>query len=200
MTTVAIETAGFFKLSDRDADFSAFVERVKNVPDYASAGESADRTTVFVHFEDSVTQVVAETAVQQAVAEHTAAALYATMLERMEHVNQLRDSWMNSYFFYAGHSWDCDENGLKNIQGTNTSVALLTQVGQTLPANFVFRDRNNVNVPADAAYMAGMGLALFKFRSDCYTASWIHKYMISQCTTVAEVKAYDITVGWPDRG
>lgn len=200
MTTVAVPTAGVFVLQDQEADFSAFVTRLLALAGYQSAGYSPDFTTVFVHFEDSTTQATANAAVQSAVDAHVANALYERMLERMAEVNTLRDSWMSGHFLYDGHRWDCDEKGMKNIEGTNTAAILLAAAGQSLPADFVFRDRDNNNVPANAAYMSGMGLALFKFRSDSYVASWIHKYMISQCTTLQAVTDYDITAGWPARG
>jgi hypothetical protein len=126
--------------------------------------------------------------------------LLAVMQERMTHVNNQRDLWMMSHFSYGGHRWDCDDTGMRNIEGTNTSAILLAQNGQSLPADFVFRSKDNVNVPAGPAFMAAMGLALFQFRSDCYKASWIHKYMISQCATIQAVRDYDITTGWPARG
>lgn len=200
MTTVAVPTAGVFVLQDQEADFSAFVTRLLALAGYQSAGYSPDFTTVFVHFEDSTAQAAANAAVQGAVDAHVANALYERMLERMAEVNTLRDSWMSGHFLYDGRRWDCDERGMKNIEGTNTAAILLAAAGQALPSDFVFRDRDNNNVPANAAYMSGMGLALFKFRSDSYVASWIHKYMISQCATLQAVTDYDITAGWPARG
>lgn len=200
MTTVAVPTAGVFVLTDRDADFAAFVARLLALAGYSSAGYAEDFSNIFVHFEDAISQNAANAAVQGVVDTHVAEALYARMVERMEEVNTLRDSWAMSHFSYDGHRWDCDEKGMKNIEGTNTAAILLAQASQTLPVDFVFRSKDNINVPANAAYMAGMGLALFAFRSDCYLASWIHKYMISQCATLQAVTDYDITVGWPARG
>lgn len=200
MTTVAIPTTGVFVLQDQEADFSTFVTRLLALTGYASAGYAQDFSQVYVHFDDAISQAAANAAAQGAVDAHVTNALYARMVERMAEVNTLRDSWMASHFLYDGHRWDCDEKGIKNIEGTNTAAILLAAAGQSLPVDFIFRDKDNNNVPANAAYMSGMGLVLFKFRSDCYVASWIHKYMISQCATLQAVTDYDISTGWPARG
>lgn len=131
---------------------------------------------------------------------YVSSSLTELKLQTLTRINEYRDSWMGSYFPYAGKTWDCDEAGMTNIQGTNLSCVLLQGAGMSLPAEFVFRSRDNTNVPANIPFMAGMGLALFKFRGDCYMASWIHKYMVAIAVTEADILAYDYTVGWPTRG
>lgn len=165
------------------------------------AGNQPD--IVWFHFEGDIETVnlpEIESALDIILNSFVSQSLTELKLETMEKINEKRDSWMNSWFPYAGHVWDCDSAGMTNIQGTNLSAVLLQNAGLGLPADFVFRDKANNNVPADIPFMAGLGLALFKFRGDCYKASWIHKYMVAICTTEAEVLAYDWNVGWPDRG
>ena len=200
MTTVAVPTAGVFVLTDRGADFAAFVVRLLALAGYSSAGYTEDFSNVFVHFDDTISQNAANAAVQGAVDAHVAEALYVRMLERMAEVNAYRDTWGSSHFLYNGHRWDCDAKGVRNIEKVNTTALILANSSQDLPVGFVFRSKDNVNVPANAAYMAGMDAALFAFGNNCYLASWIHKYMISQCATLQAVTDYDITAGWPARG
>lgn len=200
MTTVAIPTAGVFVLQDQDADFSAFVARLLALTGYASAGYAQDFSQVFVHFDDTISQMDANAAAQSAVDAHVTEALYFRMLERMAEVNAYRDTWGSSHFSYDGHRWDCDAKGVRNIEKVNQTALILANANQDLPVGFVFRSKDNINVPANAAYMAGMDAALFAFGNDCYLASWIHKYMISQCATLQAVTDYDISTGWPARG
>mgnify|MGYP000901197208 CR=1 FL=1 len=163
---------------------------------------SDDPDNVSFHFEgdiDTVNLPEIHDALDRMLSGFSSGSLVELKLETLTRINQYRDNWMGSYFPYAGKTWDCDDAGMTNIQGTNLSCVLLVSAGQTLPSNFVFRSRDNTNVPANIPFMAGMGLTLFKFRGDCYMASWIHKYMIAIAITEAEILAYDYTVGWPNR-
>lgn len=164
------------------------------------AGDQPD--IAWFHFEgdeETVNMPEVENAIDMLLNSFVSSSLVELKLETLSKINEWRDNWMLSWFPYAGHVWDCDDAGMTNIQGTNLSAILLAAGGQALPSNFVFRDRANNNVPANAAFMAGMGLALFKFRADCYLASWTHKYMVAICQTEAEVMAYNWQVGWPAR-
>lgn len=111
-----------------------------------------------------------------------------------EKVNEYRKEWLFDYFTYDDKHWDCNKDGRDNISGLNL-ISVLN--GGNLPPGITFRDHDNVNWPATAAYMGGMAGALLTFTNSGYVVSWNHKAAIDALTTIEEVLAYDITTGWP---
>jgi hypothetical protein len=68
--------------------------------------------------------------------------------------------------------------------------------GQNPPSGFVWRGYDNVNHPADAAFVVGLGNAITMRGTYLYQRSWIKKAEIDALTTPEDVKAYDVTAGW----
>lgn len=127
---------------------------------------------------------------------YTDQSLAATKLEVFEKINNFRNAYMLDRFPYDGKRWNCDEESRINIFGM-IMKALIS--GGELEPGEIFRDYDNNNVVVNASYMNDMGKALFVFRKSCYTASWIHKYYVGIMTDANAVKAYDFTVGWPNK-
>lgn len=197
---------GKFTADDRAIDVKNFHALAKEgLHNYGYTGMSRagnQPEIVWFNFEgeaETVNMPDIESALDMMLNSFVSDSLTELKLQRMEAINDYRDQWMNSWFPFGGYQWDCDTAGMTNIQGTNMSALLLERFGMPWPQDFVFRSRSNENVPADAQFMALLGLALFKFRGDCYKASWIHKYMIAIAQNEAAVKAYDIHAGWPAR-
>ncbi len=114
--------------------------------------------------------------------------------EVMNEINELRDKIQYDRFLHDGVRWDCRAESRAMITG---AVALVLANGGNLPPEFVFRDYDNINHPFTGTQMVQLGAALFAFTSQCYQASWIHKYCVGILTTAEEIDQYDYTVGWP---
>ncbi len=64
------------------------------------------------------------------------------------------------------------------------------------PEGFVWRDINNINHPADFAFVNGLLSAIANRNNSLYQLSWQHKEAIRQLVTVEEINSYDATTGW----
>jgi hypothetical protein len=94
---------------------------------------------------------------------------------------------------YAGSTLDADAKAQRNISSWQVQIAAGVQV----PSGFVWRDANNVDHAADAAFINGLGAAITIRGTLLYQAAWTHKANIQALTTVEDILAYDITTGWP---
>lgn len=107
-------------------------------------------------------------------------------------VNDYRDSVINGGWIYNGVKYDSTPDSRQNMAGTMTLIAS----GFVVPPTFSWRTLANTNTPFD-----NTGFAHF-YQSSCiwvetiYETSWYHKGVIANLTTVADVIAYDYTVGW----
>lgn len=90
---------------------------------------------------------------------------------------------------YAGASFDADDVAMRNVSGWQTQLA----AGASLPPGFVWRDADNADHPADAAFINGLGAAITLRGTMLYAQSWALKAAIDAATTKAEVGA----VTWP---
>lgn len=95
---------------------------------------------------------------------------------------------------YAGAVFDADTTAMRNISGWQVQLA----AGATLPTGFAWRDHYNINHPADADFVNGLGAAITTRGTQLYVAAWQHKANLDALTTVEEVIAYDLAQGWPE--
>ena len=93
---------------------------------------------------------------------------------------------------FQGIEWDADELSQRNISAWMASIA----AGVAIPTGFVWRATDNVNHPADAAFVNGLGAAITLRGTLLYQTSWGKKAAVNALTTVDAVKAYDVTAGW----
>lgn len=93
---------------------------------------------------------------------------------------------------YAGSQFDATPIAQRNVSAWMTNIA----AGQNPPAGFVWRGYDNVDHPADAAFIVGLGNAITLRGTYLYQRSWIKKAEVDALTTSEDVKAYDVTAGW----
>lgn len=94
---------------------------------------------------------------------------------------------------YAGSLFDANATALRNIAGWQTQLA----AGAVLPEGFVWRDADNVDHPADAAFLNGLGAAITLRGTALYQAAWAHKAALSALTDIDAILAYDLAANWP---
>ena len=93
---------------------------------------------------------------------------------------------------FSGSSFDADEKGQRNLTAWMVNIA----AGITVPAGFVWRDYDNVDHPADAAFIVGLGGAVTLRGTHLYQTAWEKKAEVSALTTLEAVMGYDPTAGW----
>lgn len=91
---------------------------------------------------------------------------------------------------YADATFDADATALRNVEGWQLQLAR----GLDLPEGFVWRDFTNVDHPADAAFLDGLGQAITLRGTVLYQQAWTLKAAVDAATTVEEVEA----VSWAD--
>lgn len=94
---------------------------------------------------------------------------------------------------FAGASWDADDIGRRNIQGW----LLVIQSGESVPEGMVWRDADNVDHPADAAFFGGLWAAIVVRGTMLYQASWAHKAAIESLSTLQDIQGYNVSENWP---
>lgn len=107
-------------------------------------------------------------------------------------IDDLREIKIYEKILYNGSYFDADEKAIRNIGNWQIQLA----AGASVPRNFVWRDADNIDHPADASFINGLGEAITLRGSLFYQVAWQHKANIEQLTTVAEIEAYDINIGW----
>jgi hypothetical protein len=93
---------------------------------------------------------------------------------------------------YQGNTYNADETAQANLLLWQTQLA----VGATLPEGFTWRDRANVDQPANAAFINGLALALATRKTNNYKVLWQHKAAIQAITTVEEINSYNPRANW----
>lgn len=93
---------------------------------------------------------------------------------------------------YQNVIFDADEEAQRNVSAWMTNIA----AGQDPPTGFEWRAYDNVNHPADAAFVVGLGNAITLRGTYLYQRSWIKKAEVAALTTAEDVRAYDVTTGW----
>lgn len=91
---------------------------------------------------------------------------------------------------YAGATFDADETAMRNVSGWQTQIA----AGSALPPGFVWRDATNVDHPADAAFVNGLGAAITLRGTLLYAQAWALKAAIDAAETPEAIEA----ITWDD--
>jgi len=111
---------------------------------------------------------------------------------KKDQITRLRETKNLEPITYENTLFDCDETAQRNIQAWTTNI----NAGTNPPEGFVWRDYNNTDHAADAAFVLGLNAAVVARGTQLYQTSWTKKLEVDALTTVEQVNAYDITVGW----
>jgi hypothetical protein len=93
---------------------------------------------------------------------------------------------------YQGTLFDADAKAQRNVSAWMTNLA----VGVALPPGFVWRDYVNVDHPADAAFVTGLGAAITMRGTALYQTAWSKKAELQALTNTADVDSFDPLSGW----
>jgi hypothetical protein len=111
-------------------------------------------------------------------------------------LNKKRDEVLrisNNPLIYNGNEFTNDSKTRFNI-----SEALnLVNAGVPIPEGFMFRTADNINIPFNAEDIKNLAALSLFYKNACYQHSWELKNQIDTLTTVEEIEAFDINVGWP---
>lgn len=108
-------------------------------------------------------------------------------------VDAERDRRAGQPVLYKGHLFDAGAVSLAAIRGWQAQIA----AGSPVPADFVWRDANNISHPAGAEFINGLGAALSVLDFKLRKAAWAHKQAIRALSIVSDVDAYDMSHNWP---
>lgn len=90
---------------------------------------------------------------------------------------------------FSGYNFDADDEGQRNVQAWVTMI----NAGVQLPDGFVWRDASNVNHPADANFVKGLGEAITMRGTMLYQQSWALKAQVATLTTLYDIQS----LSWP---
>lgn len=107
---------------------------------------------------------------------------------KKEAVNVLRETQLDKGMWVYGYFWDTSQRARENVSGMVAAIA----AGVPLPANFVWRTRDNINVPFTSSMLVGLGAQTILFVNVVYNASWMIKAEIDALETNEAVDALDI--------
>lgn len=107
-------------------------------------------------------------------------------------ISMVREAKNYQPISYDGALFDADELGQRNIQAWVNTI----NAGTNPPAGFVWRDFDNADHPADAAFIIGLNNAIVDRGTNLYQVSWSKKAAVEALTTVQDVIDYDATSGW----
>lgn len=96
---------------------------------------------------------------------------------------------------YASSEFDADTQAQRNVQAWQTQLA----AGVLLPEGFAWRDLFNVNHPADAAFVNGLGEAMALRGTALYQAAWAHKAALAALADAGDTQGlvdYSVEAGW----
>jgi hypothetical protein len=93
---------------------------------------------------------------------------------------------------YAGSLFDADAKAQRNVSAWMVSVAS----GVPVPPGFSWRDHENTDHPADAAFIVGLGGAITVRGTQLYQTSWQKKAALASMTTAVEVDEFDPLADW----
>lgn len=113
-----------------------------------------------------------------------------------QEVERERERRNNLPIRYAGAKFDADGRAQRNVQAWQIQIT----AGVAIPPGFMWRDADNQEHPADAAFINGLGAAITMRGTQLYRASWAHKASIQALADSGDgtsLLAYDITTGWP---
>lgn len=110
---------------------------------------------------------------------------------------------MGAGFVFNGHTYQIDSASQQQIaaMGSLAAQVLANTPGVAAwPANFVWIDTANANVPMAASDMFAFAQATAAYVSGCVVANRAIKDAIAAAPNVAAVQALDVTANWPANG
>lgn len=108
-------------------------------------------------------------------------------------INTERTTRIAGRIWYMGYCFDTDDTSRTNVTATVSALG----AGMTLPANFTWRTYNNINVPMNATQVKTFGILMLAYVQSLYQYSWYLKAQVDAATTRNQVRAIDVTAGWP---
>ena len=82
-----------------------------------------------------------------------------------------REEVINGGITFEGHTYQTDDRSRENVSGLVAAMGAAVP----LPANFIFRDANNVDVPMTSTTLAELGGTMIAHVNTAYKTSWTLK-------------------------
>lgn len=95
----------------------------------------------------------------------------AAKVARNAEITKARDAQLQAGVMYAGHLFDTDQTGISNLTATIAAV----DGGMALPPGFVWRSKDNVNVPMTITDLKALAQAMLYNAYVIYATSWAQK-------------------------
>lgn len=120
--------------------------------------------------------------------------------EKRAEINALRASAINGGADYQGNRYDTDAVSRANITGAATMALVAANAGQPFSITWTLAD--NTTTELDGAGVMGLATAVGAHIDNCHQIGRTHKdalsELVSQGATAEEIKALDVTAGWPE--
>ena len=111
-------------------------------------------------------------------------------------INLERAKRLKAGVSFNGRVFDSDVASMANITETLTMI----NAGVVLPEGFVWRTKDNENVPFDTVSFVEFATKVINYKNDCYIHSFNLKAQLMTLTNVEQVEAFVIDAGWPTNG
>lgn len=98
-------------------------------------------------------------------------------------IEEWRDVAIASGVNYNGYIFDSDPVSIANLNDTLTVI----NCGMELPSLFVWRTKDNLNVPMSEENLKELANTFFIHKNQCYTKSWQLKELVDKCRTTNEI-------------
>lgn len=118
-------------------------------------------------------------------------------------IDNLRKNKEFAPISYDNKNLDANEEAIKNINGKLQELyARDATVNPPNQNTLIWRDAdNNIHtwqaVPIYKSWLQGLAIEVASRTTSLYQVSWTKKTEIENLTTIDDILAYDITIGWP---
>lgn len=119
----------------------------------------------------------------------TTADLDAAKADKKAEVEEMRQTHNAAPILYEGAHFDADAKAQGNVMSWMVNISN----GLTVPPGFVWRDADNLDHPADEAFITGLGAAMVQRGSLLYQQAWQQKAYIDSLTSIPEVTNFTIS-------
>jgi hypothetical protein len=109
---------------------------------------------------------------------------------KVKAINSYREKLISDGVVFAGNTFDSDAVSVSRL----TAVVSAVNSGAALPAGFVWRSKDNVDVPMDAAALVGLLGTMIATANSLFQESWIRKQAVAAAIDKAGIDA----VTWGD--
>ena len=116
--------------------------------------------------------------------------------ETTHNVTLIRNSKEAGGFLYMGKKIDSDPLSVLRINTTVQAAQVAVAAGQPFSVDWTCAD--NTSLTLDAAGVAGLPVALATYANALHQHSRQLKAQIDATTTIEELRAIDLQVGWPE--